>query len=97
MAQTRAKTGSARARRGVRSLAVCSQLSLLGGKNGKAVKNSSRGHKKSVPLWTEKREEHNASNGMVCCCQQVSMYEMWKRQQIHENARTMYRAEVLVK
>ena len=29
------------------------------------------------------------SDGMVCGSRLVSMYEMWKRKQIHENARQM--------
>ena len=34
---------------------------------------------------------------MVCGSRQVSMYEMWKRKQIHKDARNMYRAKILVK
>ena len=47
--------------------------------------------------WTfvdKKRDENTASNGMVWCCQQVPMSEMWKREQVHEDARTMCRAEI---
>ena len=40
---------------------------------------------------------NKASNGAVCRCQQVLMSEMLKRQQVHEDARKMYWAKVLVK
>ena len=33
---------------------------------------------------------------MVCGSRQVSMYEMWKRKQIHEDARKMYRTKIIV-
>ena len=39
---------------------------------------------------------NEASNGVVCPGPQVSMYEVWKRQQGHEDARKVYGAEVFV-
>ena len=44
--------------------------------------------------WTfcgQEKGGNKASTGMVCCCQQVPMHEMWKRQQVHEYARKIYR------
>ena len=64
-------------------------------RNGRTVKNSSRSPKKMDPCGQEKRG-NKASNGVVCCCQQVSMHEVWKRQQVQENAWKMHKAEVLV-
>ena len=37
-----------------------------------------------------------ADNRVVCGSRRVSMYEMWKRKQIHEDARNMYRTKILV-
>ena len=61
------------------------------------MKNSSRSQKKKWTFVDKKRDENTASNGMVCCCQQVPMSEMWKLQQVHEDARTMCRAEIFGK
>ena len=33
---------------------------------------------------------------MVCPGQQVSMYEVWKEQQVHEDARLVYKTKVFV-
>ena len=44
----------------------------------------------------EKRGDE-ASNGVVCGSHQVSMHEVCKRQQVHEDARNMHRADVLVR
>ena len=46
--------------------------------------------------WTfvESEEEGNeASDGMVCGSRQASMHGMWKRKQICEDARKMYRTK----
>ena len=48
-----------------------------------------------VNLCGQEKRGSKASNGMVCCCQQVSMHEVWKRHQVHEDAREMPRAEIL--
>ena len=40
---------------------------------------------------------NEASNRVVCYSRQVSMRAMWKRKQIHEDARRMYRTKILVK
>ena len=54
-------------------------------RKAKIVKSSSRSQKK--------QGGNKASNGMMCCSQQVPM----KGQQVHEHARKMCRAEILVK
>ena len=38
-----------------------------------------------------------ASNRVVCGSRQVSVYELWKRKQIHEDGRKMYRTKIIVK
>ena len=81
-------------RRGVRSFAVCSQFHCL----VEAWKDCEELKPQPKEKWTfvdKKREE--TRHRSECCCQQVSVHEMWKKQQVHENARTMCRAEVLVK
>ena len=45
----------------------------------------------------KKSEENEASNGVVCGSRQVSMYEMWKRKQIHKDAWQMHQTNTLVK
>ena len=37
------------------------------------------------------------TDGVVCRGQQVSMHEVWKRQQVHEDARKMHRDKVPVR
>ena len=52
----------------------------------------------SKEKWTnvdKKREDRKASNGVVCRGQQVSMHDMWQRQQAHKDARKMHRTEIL--
>ena len=39
---------------------------------------------------SDKREDE-ISNGVVCGNQQVSVHEVWKKQQIHADGRIMYR------
>ena len=56
--------------------------------NGKIVKNSRRSRKKGF-RGSEKRDE--ASNGRVRGNQQVSVHEVWKKQQILEDVRKMHR------
>ena len=64
--------------------------------DGKIVKSSGPSRKKSG--FRGKGEgEYEASNRVVCGSRQVSVYEMWKRKQIYEDARKVYRAKVLVK
>ena len=82
MAQTRAKTVQ-QEREGVRSLAVRSQLTLLGGRN----RGNQAMAKRKVDLCGQEMRRNEASNGMVCCCQQAPMREMWKGPQVHEDAR----------
>ena len=53
--------------------------------------------KRKMDFRGKEKGGNEASNGVVCRCQQVSMYEMWKRKQIHEDARNMYRTKILVK
>ena len=38
-------------------------------------------------VFVEKKSEYEASNRVVCGSRQVSIYEMWKRKQVHEDAR----------
>ena len=59
------------------------------------MKNSSRSQKNRGIFVDKKREE--TVHRSECCCQQITVHEMWKKQQVHANARTMCRAEVLVK
>ena len=55
-------------------------------RNGKIVKNSSRSRKKNGFSWIRKKRRRNVErNGARK--QQVSVYEVWKKQQIHEDAR----------
>ena len=46
---------------------------------------------------TREGRENEASNRVVRGSEQVSMYEVRKRKQVHEDARKMYRAKILVK
>ena len=46
-------------------------------------------------LVDKKKGGNEAPNGVVCFSQHVSMHEMWKRQQVHEDVRKMYRTEIL--
>ena len=57
------------------------------------MKNSSRSQKKKVDFREQGKGENNAQNG-VCYRQQVSVHEMWKRQQVHDDVRKMYRTEI---
>ena len=57
------------------------------------MKSSSRSQKKGG--YEKRRNE--SSNRMVCPGQQVSMYEVWKELQVHEDSRKVYGAEVFVK
>ena len=78
----------------MRSFAVCSQFHCL----VEEWKDCEELKPQPKERWTfsdKKREE--TVHRSECCCQQESVHEMWKKQQVHENARTMYRAEVLVK
>ena len=45
----------------------------------------------------QKREEAKHRTEWCVEAKQVSMHEVWKRQQVHEDARKMYRVEVLVR
>ena len=65
MAGARAKTSAAGARRGLCSLAVCSQFSLFGWKNGRTVKSSSRSQKKKWFSWTRKERRRNIERSGV--------------------------------
>ena len=38
-----------------------------------------------------------ASDGMMCGSRQVSMHETWKRKQIHDDARIIYRTKIIAK
>ena len=37
-----------------------------------------------------------ASNRVVCGSRSVLMHEMWKRKQVHEDARKMYRTKIIL-
>ena len=50
---------------------------------------------RKVDLSGQEQRGNKASNGMVCRCQQVPMPGMWKVQQVHEDARKMYRPKYL--
>ena len=52
---------------------------------------------RKVDFRGQEKGGNEASNGVVCGSRQVSMYEMWKRKQIHEDARKMHRTNILVK
>ena len=52
--------------------------------------------KRKVDLRGQEKRRNKVSNGMVCCCHHVPMHEMWKGQQVHEDARKMHKAEVPV-
>ena len=41
-----------------------------------------------------KKRGDETSNGMVCRSQQVSMHEVWEKQQTHEDARKMRRTKI---
>ena len=55
------------------------------------MKNSSRSRKKSGFSWIRKKRGDETSNGVVRGNQQVSVHEVLKKQQIHEDARKMHR------
>ena len=89
MAQTRAKRVQQEREEVYASLAVCSQLSLRGG----GMEGTPVAGKRTIDFRGQEKKGNKASNGMVSCCQQVPMSEMWRRQQVHEDARKAYRAE----
>ena len=53
-------------------------------RNGRTVRSSSRSRQKSGLLWTRKERKRERGS------QQASMCEMWKRKQIHEDARKLH-------
>ena len=95
MTQTRAKTLQQEREEVCAALQYAASFHWLV-EEGKACEELKPQPKDKWTLMDKKRKE-TASNGVLRCCQQVSMHEMWKRQQVHENARNMHRAEVLVK
>ena len=60
------------------------------------MRNLSRSQKQNGSLWTQKKKGGIKESSGVCPGQQVSMYEVWKEQQVHEDARKVYGAEVFV-
>ena len=90
MAQTRAKT----VKQERDEVYAALQFFTAWQRNGKTAQAAAAG---KVDYCGQEKRGSKASNGMVCCCQQVSMREMWKRQQVHENARKMHRATVRLK
>ena len=52
---------------------------------------------RKVGFCGKERRGSKASNGVVCGNRQVSMHEMWNRQQEHEFVRKIHRAKVPVK
>ena len=95
VAQARAGTFSAREKK-YTQLSSMQPAFTVWWRNGGTVQNSSRSQRKVEFRGSTKRGDE-ALNGTVCCCQQEPMSVMWKRQQVHEDARTMYRAEILGK
>ena len=77
------------------ALAVCSHLSLLSGRMEGLRGAQANAERKVDFLGPEKGYE--TSNGVVSGSQQVSMREVWKRQQIHEEAKKMHRTQIFVK
>ena len=59
------------------------------------MKDSSRSRKKVDFRESEKRG-NETSNGVVRGNQQVSVHELWKKQQKHEDARNMHRTKNVV-
>ena len=82
------KDNAARKRRGVCSSAVCSQLSLFGVGMERLWRAQAEAKRKVEFRGSEKRED-KTSNG-------VSVHEVWKRQQVHEDAEKMHRTKILV-
>ena len=93
MAEAGAEASPAGARRGVRSFAESSQFSLVEEwKDGKEL------IPKPQVKWiiVDQKKEDQTSNGVVRRNQQVSVHEMGKKQQIHEDARKMHRTKNIV-
>ena len=44
-------------------------------------------------MFVERKREETKHQTEWCAAAEVPLYEMWKRQQVHEDARKMYRAE----
>ena len=57
--------------------------------NGKIAKNLSLNEKKIEFRGSEKRGNEASYGGY----EEISMHEVWKRQQVHDDARKMYRTE----
>ena len=84
-------------REGVRSLAICGWLPLLFGGGMERLWRAQAQSERKVEFFWQEEWGKEASNGVVCGSIQVSMYEMWNRKQIHEDARKMHRTKIPVK
>ena len=89
------KDNAARKRRSVRRFAVRSKLSQLG-EGMERLWRAEAEAKRKIGFRGQENRGREASSGVVCWCQQVSMYEMRKRQSVHKKCKEMPRSKVLV-
>ena len=69
--------------------------STVWGKNGKDCEE--RLSQQKMEFRGKETGGNEASYGVVCGVEEIPMLEVWKRQQVHEDARQMHRAEILGK
>ena len=92
--ETRAKTVQQERIRSVCSFAVCGQFSLSRQRNWKDLKP----RPKEKWIFVQKKSEESKHRTEWCAnASKYSVQEKRKKQQVHENAREMYRAEILDK
>ena len=59
------------------------------------MRSSSLSRERNEISWLKKREgRKEASYGVVCGYEEMSMHEVWKRQPVHEDARQMHGVEL---
>ena len=60
------------------------------------MRSSSLSRERNEISWLKKREgRKQASYGVVCGYEEMSMHEVWKRKQVHEDAWQMHGVEIL--
>ena len=94
MAEARAKTVQQEREEVYAAFAVCSQLSLFAGRMEGLCRAQAKAKRKVDFRGPEIEETKHRTGGVLK--RTVSMYEMWKRQQAHEDAAEMHRTEVFV-
>ena len=92
--RSKSRNYAAGKRGGVCSIAVCAQLPLPG-RRMEGLRRAQTDAERKVDCCGQEKGGNKASDGVVCDSKQVSVHEMWMRQHVHEDARNMYRTEIL--